>query len=188
MPGSPIYHYLPSFGQGRRNDYAGAIGGYIVALHRNDVSLDEPIRLSPTKLAKNFETDPETIRTALERLCSETARFKTLLEKMGRSEYRLTPEGVRLVRDGKTLSFSVIDLVFGDTPKESAIKNTDAVYPGTAAKWLEVSVRQWYRIRKRTQVSPKKWKRSLSKSGYMCHTETEHRGHPDLDRIRVEVF
>lgn len=181
MSGSPTYHYLPSFGRGRRNDYAGAIGGYIYARHRDGASLDEPFRLSPRDLARNYETDSESIRTALKRLCTETVRFKPLLEKTGRSEYRLTPEGVCIVENEKSQSFSVVDLVFGLTPRESAIKNTKAKYPAVAARWWGVKLRQWYNMKKRIQVTLEKADTGYTQQPDTGYTESGHRLHPRAD-------
>ena len=190
MSGSPTYYFLPSFGRGRRNDYAGAIGGYIYGVYRQDASLDEPFWLSPTKLAGNWETDRETIRTALKRLCAETARFSPLLEKTGRNMYRLTSEGVRLIKTDNVQSFVKAYLALGWTPKLAAVKNTNAEHPAAAAKWWGLEIRQWYYLRKRVQTAPVKadtgctviGRRGQSKADTDC-TQTQYKDCSNLTKM-----
>ena len=146
------YRYYPTFGHGRRNDYAGAIAGYINAAHLQGAALVAPIHISPKNLAKKYHTKPENIRTALRRLCVENGRFEALLERTGRSEYRLTPLGIQLIENDTPQYFYVADLVLqGFTPKLSAVKNTNAIYPAAAAKWWGVSIQQWYKLKKQVR-------------------------------------
>ena len=173
MSGSPTYYFLPSFGRGRRNDYAGAIGGYIYGVYRHDASLDEPFRLSLKDLARNLKTDRETIRTALKRLCAETTRFRPLLEKTGRNKYRLTSEGVRLIKTDNVQSFVKADLALGLTPKLAAVKNTNAEHPAAAAKWWGISLRQWFRLKNRLQGSPVKADTGVTEVGRRVQSKAD---------------
>ena len=167
------YLYYPSFGRGRRNNYAGAIAGYIYAAHLNGAALDAPIRLSPKKLSILYHTDPETIRTAIRRLCAGSVRLKPLLEYTGRSEYRLTPLGFQLIENDTPQYFKVADLLLPDfTPKLAAVKNTKAEHPAAAAKWWGMSLKQWYKLNKQVRKLQNADSR-MTKSGYRGESKTD---------------
>lgn len=150
------YLYFPSFGRGRRNNYAGALAGYIYAVLQNDATLDASVRVSPTRLANKYHTNPEIIRTALRCLCTDSLRFRALLERTGHSRYRLTPLGIQFYLNDKPQLFNVADLYLpGFTPKLAAVQNTKAKYPAAAAKWWGVTIKQWYKLLKQVEYLQK---------------------------------
>lgn len=170
------YRYYPSFGRGRRNAYAGAVGGLFHAHTKiYKKTLDDPLKISPSKYAIKWHTTHEMVRNALRSLRSNEGRSTALIEHVGRCRYIPTDAGRHALLFTLPQLFDPDELlVEGMTPELAAVKTTVASlkYPGKRAKVWGVSIRQWYRLEKRLQVSPIKAVVDDFISGDWCQPES----------------